>query len=68
MNETQAELILKHLKSGRVLTQGQALNLFGCFRLAPRIWELRQRGIRIDSKLRVLPSKKRIAVYSIAGH
>jgi len=38
---SQSADILKHLKSGKTLTQLQALKLFGCLRLAARIEELR---------------------------
>lgn len=39
MNQTAQ--IRKHLNSGRSLTAIQALNNFGCFRLAARIFDLR---------------------------
>jgi hypothetical protein len=39
--ETQ---ILEYLKAGNSLTPIQALNKFGCFRLAARIYRLKERG------------------------
>jgi hypothetical protein len=42
MNQTEA--ILEHLKAGNKLTPIDALNLFGCFRLAARISDLRREG------------------------
>jgi hypothetical protein len=41
-NPTQAKVILDHLLSGRPLTALDALNEYGCFRLAARIHELRK--------------------------
>lgn len=38
---TQKERIRKHLLMGRKLTSLQALKMFGCFRLASRVSELR---------------------------
>ena len=40
--KTQNARILHYLKFGRRLTPIAALRLFGTFRLAARIWELRQ--------------------------
>lgn len=37
---SQRATIARYLLSGESLTQLQALNLFGCMRLAPRIFEL----------------------------
>jgi hypothetical protein len=42
--ENQNQLVLAYLKTGRVITPMDALNQFGCFRLAARIYELRMRG------------------------
>ena len=53
---TQNDMILNHLKSGRPITPLQALSEFGCFRLAARIWELREDGHDVKMK-RVLVKK-----------
>ena len=42
MNQTAT--ILDHLLSGKTITPIDALNEFGCFRLAARIGELRKMG------------------------
>ncbi len=39
---SQEQLILNHLKSGKSITAMEALDLFGCFRLASRISDLRK--------------------------
>jgi hypothetical protein len=41
-NPTQAKVILDHLLTGKPLTALDALNQYGCFRLAARIHELRK--------------------------
>ena len=42
--ETQNQQVLSYLKTGKVITPLDALNMFGCFRLAARVYELRTRG------------------------
>ena len=49
MNQTAT--ILDHLSSGKKLTPIDALNEFGCFRLAARIGELRQMGHDITTTI-----------------
>jgi hypothetical protein len=44
-----------------------ALELFGCFRLAARIHELRQDNWQISERTVETASGKRIAEYSITG-
>ena len=48
---TQTATILDHLLSGKKLTPIDALNEFGCFRLAARIGELRERGHDIKTTI-----------------
>jgi hypothetical protein len=48
--ESQNAKILKHLKSGRSITAIEALELYGCFRLAARIANIEKKGFIIDSK------------------
>ena len=49
---TQNEMILKHLKTHkRGLTAMQALDKFGCMRLASRISELRRMGYVISREM-----------------
>lgn len=46
---TQVESIRAHLESGRELTPLDALNLYGCMRLAARIDELRHAGLDVET-------------------
>ena len=52
MPKTQEESILRWLDEGQELTPMQALNSFGCFRLASRIWNLRKKGYCIETERR----------------
>ena len=46
---SQADAIALYLESGHDLTPMQALEMFGCFRLAARIKDLRARGYSIET-------------------
>jgi len=62
---TQATRILLYLKAGHRLTPLDALELFGCFRLAARVHELRREGWQIVERTVETASGKRIAEYSL---
>ena len=65
-SQTQAERILSALLAGESLTSLDALERFGCARLASRISDLKQRGYPISSKLVETASGKRVAQYRLA--
>jgi hypothetical protein len=46
----QAE-VLKFLKENGSITPMEALSKIGCYRLAPRIFELRDQGHKIETEL-----------------
>ena len=46
---TQTETILAHLQSGGSITPIDALRLYGCFRLAARIKDLRDSGHKVHT-------------------
>ena len=46
---SQEKQILKYLKSHVGLTQAQAVEKFGCYRLSARIHDLREAGFKIES-------------------
>ena len=62
---SQNILILDYLKQGNTLTPLEALNMFGCFRLGARIYELKKANYRIEMKLKETPSGKHIAEYRL---
>jgi len=60
---TQTEQILNHMKRGRTVSALNALNLFGCLRLAARIHDLKARGHDIKRDSVQVSRGRRIAVY-----
>lgn len=64
---TQIAHILAHLKSGKTISPLEALELYGCFRLGARIWDLRHGkhdGTRYD--IEEIPHEgKQYAVYRL---
>jgi hypothetical protein len=56
-------LIKGWLLNGYYITQLEALNMFGCFRLAARISDLRNEGCSIATKIITLQNGKRVAMY-----
>ncbi|MGE9659228.1 helix-turn-helix domain-containing protein [Snodgrassella alvi] len=51
MMDSQSEQILKYLQAGNALTPLEALRKFNCLRLGARIYDLRQLGYQINSRL-----------------
>jgi hypothetical protein len=64
--KSQNALILAHLKRGKHLTAIKALEMFGCFRLASRINDLRNMGHSIVTVKTKTNSGKWIGVYRMA--
>ena len=62
--DSQNALIKGWLMNGRSLTTLEALNMFGCFRLAARIENLRTAGMNIKTEI-VTINDKRVARYSL---
>lgn len=61
-HESQTARILAYMKRGRTLTPLEALEKFGCFRLGARMWDLKQAGHIVKSRL-VEIEGKRVARY-----
>ena len=59
---TQTELVRQHLESGKTLTPLEALNRYGCLRLAARIADLRREGYPVGSRM-ARRGDKRFAEY-----
>ncbi len=56
---SQEKKILAHLLSGKSITPIEALNRYGSFRLASRIWDLRSKGYNIVTRI-VSKDKNRV--------
>lgn len=63
--QSQCSKILAYLKRGLAITAIEALKLFGCFRLAARIADLRKAGWNIITE-RVIRNGKYVAQYRLA--
>lgn len=64
---TQNAAILTFLQAGNTLTSLEALNRFGCNRLAARIADLREAGHPITAQMVTLANGKRVAQYRYGG-
>jgi len=62
-SRSQCNMIAEWLTKGYSITSLEALNMFGCFRLASRIHDLKERGMNIGKKIIVLPNNKRVCEY-----
>lgn len=65
MSKSQNEQVLALLRKGP-LNPLQALSGAGCFRLAARIGELRERGYQIESRMVAVPGGRHVAEYRLA--
>ena len=66
-SRTQVKAILAYLQDGKTLTGLEALDRFGCSRLAARIGDIKDAGYSIRSEMVTLPGGKRVAEYRLAG-
>lgn len=64
-HQSQCNRILAYLRKGKGLTSWQAIQMWGCTRLAARRGELQERGHKIPSEMRKLPDGRRVAVYRL---
>ena len=62
--KTQKEQIKKHLLSRKSITPIQALNKFGCLRLAAVIYKLKDEGLKIVTEIEY-NKKKQFAKYRL---
>ena len=62
--QSQYHKILSHLKRGWKLTPIQALNKYGCLRLAARIEEIRDAGFKVATNM-VTRNGARFAEYQL---
>lgn len=61
--DSQNALIKGWLLNGYSITQLEALNQFGCFRLAARIANLRDQNLNVETDIITLENGKRVARY-----
>lgn len=61
----QCQQVLSHLQSGKPITALEALRLYGIFRLASRIHDLKKNGIVIKSRDIQTETGKKVAQYYV---
>lgn len=65
--ETQNQKIFAYLKSGKSITSIEALNLFGCFRLSARIYDIKRKyNVKIN-KVILTSEAKNFAKYYMSN-
>lgn len=62
--ESQTKAILDHLQGGHAITALDALYMFGCLRLAARIYDIRGMGYDVEKEM-VEMDDARVAKYWI---
>lgn len=62
MKDSQNTRILAYLRAGHSLTGLVALRMFGCFRLAARVYDLRHTGVKVQQRM-IRIKDKRVSVY-----
>ena len=62
---SQSEEIKAYLLSGGSLTSLDGLRLFKCWSLTQRIFDLRRKGLTIETEMILLESGKRVARYKL---
>ena len=66
--QSQNERILDHLIQKKTINPLQALKLYGCFRLSSRIFDLKEKGIIIETHTeKDRNTGKNYAVYTLIG-
>jgi|TARA_R110002110_G_scaffold101926_1_gene258741 hypothetical protein len=65
---SQTTDILDWLNAGKPITALEALQIFGCFRLAARIADIRAKGIEVTTDTVKTHTGKSIAQYSLGGN
>ena len=64
--KSQCDMIAAWLEQGFSITSLEALQRFGCMRLASRIHDLRERGMRINACKITTSTGKRVCEYVLA--
>lgn len=57
MKFTQKEMVLRHLENIGSITSKEAIDRYGITRLAGVIWELKNKGHKISSKMVAVPNR-----------
>ena len=64
-NDSQCKCINRYMSQNKTITRKEASRLFGCERLAARIFDLKKMNVPIDKNTITTLSGKRVAEYFI---
>lgn len=64
--QTQENAVLEHLKQQKSITPIEALQQYGCFRLASIIHKLKKKGYEIQTEI-IKQDEKNFAKYKLHG-
>ncbi|WP_296084223.1 helix-turn-helix domain-containing protein [uncultured Agrobacterium sp.] len=64
-NPTKISRLRQHFLSGRSLTQLEAIGLYGAFRLAARVHQLKAEGFKFDTVMKADPMGNPYAEYRL---
>ena len=68
---TQAVQVIEFIKKHGSITTKQAADDLGCYRLASRIWDIKELGIPVEREMVTVPRRDgtntRVARYTIPG-
>jgi hypothetical protein len=64
---TQIDSIRAHLVKGKPITPLEALERYGCFRLAAVIFKIREEGFTVETEM-VHKGQKKWASYTLTGY
>tara|TARA_R110002096_G_scaffold54020_3_gene139796 strand:+ start:819 stop:1016 length:198 start_codon:yes stop_codon:yes gene_type:complete len=64
---SQKSVILKHLKTGKSISPLKALGLYGCYRLASRVNDLRKDGHNIETMIQADGTGRNYAQYRLVA-
>jgi hypothetical protein len=64
-NATHCDAILAHLRAGNTITGIEALERFGCARLAARVYDLKSDGHHVKSSRVMTPGGAWVSMYYI---
>ena len=64
-SRSQTDLILEWMLAGHTITPLEALQKFGCSRLASRVSDIKARGYLVYSEFVTTPSEKKVKQYHL---
>ena len=68
---SQEAQVIEFIKSHGSITQKQAVDFLGCYRLSARVWNIKATGVDVRKEMVIVPNRHggtaRVARYYIVG-